>query len=94
MVNPIRYTTYKIYFILGQHYTCFGRSFRPSSGVYDCTYNIRQMSYRFCGCLLASVARVLLQNKINLRYCASGWFTIEIYYDARSYKHRTYILKY
>jgi len=57
------------------------------------------MSYRFCGCLLASshrtcmvwfcmyslrllmmdgeiseTCRMLFQNKINLRYCASGWF--------------------
>ena len=67
----------------------------------DCTYRIRYMSYRFCGCLLASShrtcmthiwccmyspddgrrdrpkhvpRRVLFQNKINLRYCAYGWF--------------------
>jgi len=53
------------------------------------TYSIRYMSYRFCACLLASrhrtcfwwwterpsvTCRVLSQNKINLRYCASGWF--------------------
>jgi hypothetical protein len=29
---------------------------------------------------------VLFQSKIILRYCASGWFTIVIYYDAWSYK--------
>jgi len=40
------------YFILEQHSTCFGRSLRPSSGVQDCTYSIRYMSYRFCGWLL------------------------------------------
>jgi len=28
------------------------RSLRPSLGVQDCTYSIRYMSYRFCGCLL------------------------------------------
>jgi len=28
---------YQIYFILKWHCTCFGRSFRPSSGVQDCT---------------------------------------------------------
>jgi len=43
----------QIYFILKQHSTCFGRSLRPSSRVYDCTYGIRYMSYRLC-CLLAS----------------------------------------
>jgi len=27
------------------HSTCFGRSFHPSSGVQDCTYSIKYMSY-------------------------------------------------
>jgi len=35
------------------HSTCFGRSFRPSSGVQDCTYSVRCMSYRLVDCLLA-----------------------------------------
>jgi len=34
------------------HSTWFGRSFRPSSGVQDCTYSIRYMSYRFVDCML------------------------------------------
>jgi len=38
----------------------------------------------------SETCRVLFQNKINLRYCASGWFIIEIYYDARCYKHQNY----
>ena len=33
--------------------TCFGRYFRPSSGVHDCTYSDRHLSNRYC-CLLAS----------------------------------------
>jgi hypothetical protein len=98
IVKPTRCTMSQIYFILDQHCTCFGRSPRPSTGVYDCTYSI--ISYKFCGCLLASshrtciwhipdtvctvldswrwterpseTCRVLFQNKINLRYCASG----------------------
>ena len=113
-MNPTRCTISRIYFILEQHSTCFGLSLRPSSGVYDYTYSVRYMSYRFCGCLLAETrwnsfsfpaskrseisvwhiphavcivldswwwterqsetCRVLFQNKINLRYCASGWF--------------------
>jgi len=40
------------YFILEQHSTCFERSLHPSSGVWDRTYGIRYISYRFCGCLL------------------------------------------
>ena len=44
---------YQIYFILEWHSTCFGRSFRPSSGVQDCTYSNTHMSNRYC-CLLAS----------------------------------------
>ena len=35
-------------FILERHSTCFGRSFRPSSGVQDCTYSDRHMSNRYC----------------------------------------------
>ena len=34
------------------HSTCFGRSFRPSSGVQDCTRIIRYMSYRLVDCLV------------------------------------------
>jgi len=44
---------YLIYFIWKWHSTCFGRSFRPSSGVQDCTYSNRHLSNRYC-CLLAS----------------------------------------
>ena len=33
--------------------TCFGRSFRPSSGVQDCTHSTRYMSYMLVDCLLA-----------------------------------------
>ena len=40
-------------FILEWHTTCFGRSFRQSSGVQDCTYSNRRLSNRHC-CLLAS----------------------------------------
>jgi hypothetical protein len=34
------------------HSTCFGRSFRQSSGVQDCTYSISYMSYMFVDCML------------------------------------------
>jgi len=44
---------YQIYFILESHSTCFGRSFRPSSGVQGCTYSNRHLSNWYC-CLLAS----------------------------------------
>ena len=37
----------------GVHSTCFCRSFHPSSGVQDCTYSFRYMSYSFVGCLQA-----------------------------------------
>ena len=42
-----------IKFILEWHSTCFGRSFRPSSGLQDCTYSNRHLSNKYC-CLLAS----------------------------------------
>jgi hypothetical protein len=54
-------------------------SLRPSSGVQDCTYSIRYMSYSLellmmDGVRPSETCRVLFQNKINLRCCASGWF--------------------
>jgi len=30
------------------HSACFGRSFRPSSGVQNCIYSNRHMSDRYC----------------------------------------------
>jgi len=62
IVKPTRCTNESNYFILDWHSTCFGRSFRPSSGVQHCTYSNKYMSNRYC-CLLAS------------RYIgASDWF--------------------
>jgi hypothetical protein len=55
-------TASQIYFILEQHSTCFGRSFRQSSGVYDCTYSIRYKSYRFCDCFLADAVCTVLDS--------------------------------
>jgi len=39
-------------------YMFLGRSFRPSSGVWDCTHSI--IPCRFCGCLLASSHRTCM----------------------------------
>jgi hypothetical protein len=36
--KPTRCTSFSNLFILNWHCTCFRRSFRPSSGVQDCTY--------------------------------------------------------
>ena len=38
---------YQIYFILEWHSTCFGRSFRPSSGVQDCKYSLQASSQQY-----------------------------------------------
>jgi hypothetical protein len=37
--------------------------------------------------------RMLFQNKINFRYCASGWFNYRILLRWRSHKHRKYIYR-
>ena len=50
IVKPTRCTVFEF---IEYHSTCFRQSFRPSSGVQDCTYSIRHMSNRFCW-LLAS----------------------------------------
>ena len=41
-------------FILVKSSTCFGRSFRPSSGAQNCTYGNRHMSNSCCYLLLRS----------------------------------------
>jgi len=50
IVKPTRCTIFEF---IEYHSTCFGRSFRPSSGVQDCTYSIRYMSCKLVDCLLA-----------------------------------------
>ena len=50
IVKPTRCTIFKF---IEYHSTCFGRSFCPSSGVEDCTHNIRCMPYSLVDCLLA-----------------------------------------
>ena len=50
IVKPSRCTVFEF---IEYHSACFGRSFRPSSGVLDCTHSIRCMSYRLVDCLLA-----------------------------------------
>jgi len=42
-------------FYWSKHSTCFGRSFRPSSGVKDCTYSNRHLSNRSVDCSLAGM---------------------------------------
>ena len=72
---------YQIYFILEWHSTCFGRSFRPSSGVQDCTYS-NQTDTAICTVFNSwrwterpsETCRVSLQNKIIWYIGASGWF--------------------
>ena len=39
IIKPTRCTNVSNYLITKRHSTCFGRSFRPSSGVQDCTYS-------------------------------------------------------
>jgi len=48
IVKPTRCTSVSNLFYVEWHCTCFGRSFRPSSGVQDCTYSNRYMSNRYC----------------------------------------------
>ena len=50
IVKPTRCTIFEF---IEYHSTCFGRSFRPSSGVQDWTYSVRYMSYRLVDCLPA-----------------------------------------
>jgi len=56
----------KSFYFWKWHSTCFGRSFRPSSGVHDCTYSNRHMSNRYCYCLLASKQHYLFDIRMLL----------------------------
>ena len=77
--NQLDAPMYRIYFILEWHSTCFGRSFRSSSGVQDCTYSKRhlsvwQMPLAVCTVLNSwwwterpsETCRVSFQNKLNM----------------------------
>ena len=67
----------QIYFILEWHSPCFGQSFRPSSGVHDCTYSNRHMTNRYC-CLLASRQTAVSVWHIPVAVCTvlnSCWWT-------------------
>jgi len=70
VVNPTRCINVSVYFILEWHSTCFGRSFRPSSGVQDFTYSNRHLSNRYCW-LLASKQAV---SSISLVALCTGLF--------------------
>ena len=63
IVKPTRCTNVLNSFSFGIHSTCFGRSFRPSSRVQDCTYSNTHSSNRYC-CLLASRYEIELQFHI------------------------------
>ena len=64
-VKPTRRTNISNLFYFGM--TCFGRSFRPSSAVQDCTYSNRHLSDRYC-CLFASKQTAIWQTG------APSWF--------------------
>jgi hypothetical protein len=46
LICTVKPTGSSIFEFIEYHSTCFRRSFRPSSGVQDCTHRIRYMSYR------------------------------------------------
>jgi len=70
-ISIVKPTRCIIFEFIGYHSACFGRSFRLSSWVQDCTYSIRYMSNRFCW-LLASgpemEPQILLYCTILLRW--------------------------
>jgi hypothetical protein len=57
-----------IFEFIEYHNICFGRSFRPPSGVLDCTYSVRYMSYRFVDCLLAGSCPLASSQRTCVTY--------------------------
>ena len=77
IVKPTRCTIVSNLFYFGMTFTCFGRSFRPSSGVQDCTYSNRHMSNRYC-CLLAPSRQQYLFWHVPVAVCTvlnPWWWT-------------------
>ena len=73
------------------------RSFRLSSGVQDCTYSVRYMSYRLVDCLLAGTRWKCKHFHVewysmNSKIMHLVGFTIEIYHDARYHERQIWIL--
>ena len=58
IVKPTRCTSVLNLFILERYSTCFGRPFRPSSGVQDCKHSNKHMSNSYC-CLQADSSNCL-----------------------------------
>jgi len=58
---------YQIYFILEWHSTCFGRSFRPSSEVQDCTYSSICLT-NVCCCMYSLVTVNILLHQRDVSY--------------------------
>jgi hypothetical protein len=56
-ISIVKPTRAQFFEFIDYHSTCFGWSFRASSGVQDCTYSIRYTLCRFVDCLLASSQR-------------------------------------
>jgi len=71
IVKPTRCNNVTNLFILEWHSTCFGRSFRLSSGAQDCKYsNFRLMSNGYCWLLAVS--------SICLTYACCCMFNLEL----------------
>jgi len=56
-------------FILVKRSTCFGQSFRPSSGAQNCTYGNRHKSNSCCYLLLAGTSKLKLKVCPERRLC-------------------------
>jgi len=73
IVKSTRCTNVSNLFILEWQCICFGRPFRPSSAVQDCTYSNRHLSNRYCyllasGYPLAAVSSICLTNAFCCMY--------------------------
>jgi hypothetical protein len=83
--KPNRCISFSDLFIAAWHSTCFVRSFRPSSGVQDCTYSNRYMSERY-GYLLASKQVAVPVWHMPVAVCTvlnSWWWTERPYETCR-----------
>jgi hypothetical protein len=67
LVSIVKPTRCIIFEFIEYHSTCFGRPFRPSSEVQDCTHKIRYTSYRLVDCLLAGTSCPLTNRWLKMK---------------------------
>jgi hypothetical protein len=95
-ISTVKPTRCTIFEFIEYHSTCYGRSFRPSSGVQDCTQSIMYMSYWNCKMGKITVEFIYIQNSKMLNKMGNSqltWYVhIEFYFNFFYFIGRIYCI--